>query len=287
MLQNLWGTSFENGSVVVRRVVEDKSIVLSDSEVKRLLNNVESNVLLLKSLSLYLNNGFMSGIADDIRDWSRYKPKYKYLICYLLGMTNRLYVITNIYRNSSVVEKEELFSIILSLIGILNIELSFLSTTIENSQLLLNIENTPNLTSNNSIEEEGKNEGDFSSDSSSHFYEKVENITVVEKQFGNYHISANEQFYINLKIVVESTELYRGRIAWSKVLETLKNDVRYSAITDEYLKTSGYKLNTNNLRNWYNYYKNKDLKTDKFKVISDSNSITNIISEIKHNTRMD
>lgn len=284
---NLWGNYAVGANIIAKRELSNRGCIASGKTERLILSNIEGNTLLLSSLSLYLNNAVSEFIVADYSEWGTLDKKTKLFICYLLGFSDSKQQLFKLYNISNVTEKLELFSFMLSLIGILNLNMSIIEKTDDIAENSPHIEKIADSRIDLTIDEVSKNSNIFDSviSPNSEVTIKTDRVTVVERSFGKFHKSADTEFYEALVEVVGSTPLYRGKTAWSSVLKILRDDPKYCAITSKYLTDSGYKLNTNNLRNWYTYYTSRTLKTDKFKIISDDTEITDIITELNYNVK--
>lgn len=277
-LVNIWGFD-EN--VSTKRKLDNKPYVLKADMEDKILSQVEGNSLLLTSLSLYLNNKVSKFIVLNKLEWGSLSKSRKLFICYLLSSRQYVIILLRIYEVCSESEKHELFALILSLVGTYHYKLSFTEENVDIVQKSANIENLSDSSSIKTIEpaqEKVENIGQV-------FTEKIDTLTVVERTFGKFHIHADTEFYDSLVEVYNIVPPYRGRTSWKNILIMLRDNPKYSAITAKYINDSGYKLNENNLRNWYNYYTNNSLKTDKFKIISDTSEIIELFSDMNYNNR--
>lgn len=277
-LVNIWGIDED---INTKRKLDSKPYVLKADMEDKILSQVEGNSLLLTSLSLYLNDMVSKFITLDQFEWGSLNNSRKLFICYLLSSRQYTVILQRIYGVCSDVEKYELFSILLSLVGTYHYKLNFTEYSVDIVQKLANTKNLSDSSSIKTIEpaqEKAENIGQV-------FPSNSDTITVVERVFGKFHIHADTEFYSSLIEVYDIAPLYRGRVSWRNILRILRDNPKYSAITAKYINDSGYKLNENNLRNWYNYHTKNTLKTDKFKIISDTNEIIELISELNYNTR--
>ena len=278
---NVLGTSTKDGVITSKRTLSKKSYKVNEAVERNMLSSLEENTLLVASLSLYLNNTISEFVEVNYNEWDSLEGKYKLLIVYLLGSMQDVSYLISLYRSCSVKEKIELFYFVLSLVGIYKQTLIFMSKESKQLKTFVDIENSVDSSVNITIEQVVENANILGQV----ITEKSDTVTVVERTMGKFHKSADVKFYESLVEVVNTTPLYRGKTAWKGVLETLRDNPKYSVITYDYLNQSGYKLNTNNLRNWYNYYTKKTLKTEKFKIISENFNISDMISDIDYNRR--
>lgn len=277
-LINIWGIDED---INTKRKLDNKPYVLKADMEDKILSEVEGNSLLLTSLSLYLNNIVSKYIVLDQFEWGSLSKSRKLFICYLLSSRQYVIILLRIYEVCSESEKHELFALILSLVGTYHYKLSFTEESVDIVQKLANIENLSDSSSIKTIEQAQEKEENIGQV----FPSNSDTITVVERVFGKFHIHADTEFYNSLVEVYDVAPLYRGRISWKNILRILRDNPKYSAITAKYINDSGYKLNENNLRNWYNYHTKNTLKTDKFKIISDTNEIIELITELNYNIR--
>lgn len=275
---NVLGTSSVNGVIASKRKVVGKGYTVANESVGKLLSAIEGNTLLLGSLSLYLNDSISEFIKIDFNEWGTLNKKHKLFITYLLGLTSKTHYLMRIYKLCTIEEKSELFVLMLSLVGMFKEKLSLIEKTVDLEENSGDMEKLADSTSSETmklgLEIVNKIEQDYR--------EKTDTVTVVERTFGKFHIGANTKFYENLVEVYKFAPLYRGRTSWTAILRILRDNPKYSAVTEAYINSSGYKLNVNNLRNWYNYYVNNTLKTEKFKIISNKKHISEIFTEIDY-----
>lgn len=284
---NLLGTYTTKEGVFTRRSIESESKVLPARIIENMLSVTQDNTLLVSSLSFYLNGVVRDKIEVDFDEWYALDKKTKLFICWLLSLSSNFPVLRVMYSHLVEYEKQELFLYSLSLIGIIQLNLDFTKITVDLPQKIeetekISVSSSPE--TNDSIEQKA----DISGSDSITIHESksaTKVATFIERSMGNFHKSADEQFYQNLVELVDTTPKYRGLTHWSRILETLRSNPKYRATTENYLNLSGYKLNVNNLRNWYNYYINNTLKTDKFKIISENKELSELITEMNYNIR--
>lgn len=278
---NLFGISSVDDNIVVRREVTSRGFILSQRTLQGVLREVEDNTLLLSSLSLYLNGSVPEFISVNYNEWGSLSKSYKLFIVCLLGLIQRPIYLTTLYNSCSITEKSELFSFVLSLIRIYQLNINLIENLADIAHFSAETSNFSNSSSSKTIEQPQENVDKIGRD----FSVNSKKVIAVERTLGKFHKTADTDFYKNLVEVVANAPQYRGRVSWQRVLVILRDNPKYSATTAKYLGVSGYKLNVNNLRNWHTYYTRDTLKTEKYKVISDISEIEDLLSDIKHNNK--
>lgn len=278
---NVFGITSVDGTITSKRKIHDKGYIVNENTIANILSDVDNNTILLSSLSLYFNEKVHEFIEIDYNEWGSLSRSRKLFITYLLGSIHDISYLITLFSYCSIEEKSELFYLLLSLIGIYKLTILLTNPPNDLAQTFMDIEKTKILTSSVTIEQALEN----NDKNGQVILKKSEKLTVVERTFGKFHKSANIEFYKNLVEVHGIAPTYRGRVSWKNILSILRDNPKYSTITLKYINDSGYKLNENNLRNWYNYYINNSLKSDKFKILSDISEIEEFISDTNYNTK--
>ena len=286
---NLFGVASDKNKVLIKRETSNEKVLIPKMIEDKMLSKIEDNTLLLASLSLYLNNAVSEFIIPNLSEWFALEKKYRIFICWLLSIRQDNDLLIRLYISLPIHEKHELFISLLSLIGILNITNNFINIIGDFNENSGKNEKISVSEATQPINTVSKNNVFFGSDSVEISQSKSSSKVgvFIERTLGNFHKPADDEFYKNLVYLVENTPKFRGRIHWSRVLETLRNNPQYCKTTQKYLDQSGYQLNVNNLRNWYKYCTQDTLKTDKYKIISENDEIIDFISELNYNTKKD